>query len=152
MQPPPATKRVHAITPGIVRARNALQSLRRKSRRSAARPALDADQLRRIHRIARYLDSSFHIPGTRIRFGLDSIVGLIPGIGDSVTALASGWILLEAYRMGVRKGTLAKMFGNVAVDAVVGAIPFVGDIFDVYFKANTRNVRLVKKHLAYRSK
>lgn len=102
---------------------------------------------RRIHRLARLLDAQFTVPGTRIRFGLDSILGLIPGAGDTVTAVFSGYIILEAYRLGGSRGTIVKMLGNVAIDWIIGSVPILGDIFDVGFKANLRNIALIERDL-----
>jgi len=102
---------------------------------------------RRIYRIARLLDAQFGIPGTRIRFGLDSILGLIPGAGDTVTAIFAGYIILEAYRLGVSRSTIVKMLGNVAIDWIIGSVPILGDIFDVGFKANLRNIALIERDL-----
>lgn len=106
-----------------------------------------AQRLWRVQQLARWLDTSFTIPGTPIRFGWDSIIGFVPGVGDAFTALTGGWILREAQRSGVSKLTLAKMVGNVAVDMTVGAIPLVGDVFDIYWKSNVRNAKLLEAHL-----
>jgi len=80
--------------------------------------------------------------------GLDPILGLIPGIGDAAGAVLAAWILVEAFRMGASRATLARMAGNVALDAGLGAIPVLGDIFDFAWKANLRNVTLLERHLA----
>ncbi len=93
------------------------------------------------------MDTSFSIPGTPIRFGWDSLLGLIPGVGDVVTAATGGWIIREAHQSGAPSGVMAKMIGNVAVDMVVGVVPLLGDLFDLYWKANVRNARLLEKHL-----
>lgn len=87
------------------------------------------------------------IPGTELRFGIDPILGLIPGFGDAAGAVLAGWILVESYRMGASRATLLRMAGNVAIDAVVGAIPILGDLFDFVWKANLRNVALLERHL-----
>ncbi len=94
------------------------------------------------------MDSSFKVPGTPIKFGWDSIVGLVPGVGDLVSVATGAWLLREAYGAGVTRGTLVKMVGNIAVDATVGTVPLVGDVFDVFWKANLRNARLLEKHLS----
>ncbi len=107
----------------------------------------DAARLRRVQRMARIMDASMSIPGTPIRFGLDSALGLIPGIGDISTAVISGWVLLQAHESGVSKRRLARMAANVAVDVTVGMIPLLGDLFDVYWKSNLRNARLLEEHL-----
>lgn len=93
------------------------------------------------------MDSAVAVPGTRWRVGLDAVVGLIPGVGDSAGLLLSAWVVLEAWRLGVSRGTLLRMAANVAVDAVVGTVPVLGDLFDAGFKANQRNVRLLEREL-----
>jgi hypothetical protein len=103
---------------------------------------------RRLERLATVLDSAIAIPGTRIRLGADSLLGLLPGIGDLVGIGLSGYIIMEARRLGAPATTLARMVANVAIDGVIGAIPIVGDLFDIAFKANRRNVALLREHLA----
>ncbi len=88
------------------------------------------------------------VPGTNLRFGVDPIIGLIPGFGDAVGAILAGWILVEAIRLGVSRATLLRMAGNVACDALVGAVPVLGDAFDFVWKANLWNVALLERHLA----
>src|SRR5690242_15601848 len=94
--------------------------------------------------LARLMDSFFVIPGTQIRFGLDAIIGLIPGLGDTLTSFVSIYILKVASRCGVPRVTLVRMAMNIAIDYVSGIVPFVGDAFDVYWKANLKNVELLK--------
>lgn len=103
---------------------------------------------RRLERLATALDSAFVMPGLGFRFGADSILGLIPGIGDAVSLGLSGWLILEARRLGAPPTMLGRMAANVAIDAAVGAVPIAGDAFDVYFKANRRNLALVRTHIA----
>lgn len=103
-------------------------------------------RLRRIHAIARLMDTAVRIPGTGIRFGADSVIGLIPGIGDAGGALIGLIIVNEARRLGVPNHKLIKMLGNVGIDAFGGSVPLIGDLFDVYFKANWRNLELVLDH------
>ncbi len=103
-------------------------------------------ELDRLERLAAQMDSAFRIPLTRIRVGWDSILGLIPGIGDAAALAPAGYILYRAHQRGTPKPVLARMAGNVALDVAVGAIPVVGDLFDVGFKANRRNVALLRKH------
>ena len=98
--------------------------------------------------LAHMLDDVFVIPGTGVRFGLDGLLGLIPGLGDTLTSLASFYILAAARRHGVPRVTLVRMAGNIAVDYLLGMLPLLGDIFDVYWKANRRNVQLLQRHLA----
>lgn len=103
-------------------------------------------RLDRMRAAARLLDSRFRIPGTNIRFGLDAIVGLVPGVGDFAGAIASAYFIYEAARLGAPGPVLARMVTNVGVEALVGAVPILGDLFDVAFKANNRNMRLLETH------
>lgn len=93
------------------------------------------------------MDSAVAIPGTNVRLGLDALVGLVPVVGDLVTTAISSYILYEARRLGASKFTLARMAANIAIDGVVGAIPIAGDVFDVAFRANRRNMALLRDHL-----
>lgn len=106
----------------------------------------DDPAARRLARTARLLDSSIRLPGG-YRIGWDGIIGLVPGVGDLVGVALSGWVMFGAARLGVSRVTLARMGLNVAIEAVVGAIPIVGDLFDFVFKANERNVRLAERWL-----
>jgi len=110
----------------------------------------EIERLNRLRRIARLLDAQFGIPGTGWRFGADSLLGLVPGLGDSATALVSLYILIEAHRLGVRPSALARMGWNVALDLGLGAVPVVGDIFDFFWKSNLRNIELLERDLAGR--
>jgi hypothetical protein len=103
-------------------------------------PATAADRLRRF---AWLLDELFRIPGTKQRVGLDALIGLVPGVGDTIGALLSTYIILEAARRGASIWTVTRMLANVGVETVVGAIPLLGDLFDVVFKANRRNMALL---------
>jgi hypothetical protein len=94
------------------------------------------------------LDAGFRIPGTSMRFGLDPILGLIPGAGDAAGAVLAGWILVEAVRLGASRATIVRIAANVALDAGLGAVPLIGDVFDFAWKANLRNVALLERHLA----
>jgi hypothetical protein len=104
-------------------------------------------ELRRLHELASLLDSAFQIPGTSFRIGWDSLVGLVPGIGDAMTGVLSAAIVARAAQLGVPRGVLTRMGLNVAVDVIVGAVPLIGDVFDVVWKANKRNVRLLERYL-----
>jgi hypothetical protein len=101
-----------------------------------------------LSKFAYWLDAGIRIPGTNLRFGLDPILGLIPGGGDAAGAVLSGWILVEAVRLGASRATLLRIAGNVALDAGLGTVPIIGDIFDFAWKANLRNVALLERHLA----
>ena len=92
------------------------------------------------------MDAGIRVPGTNLRFGLDPILGLVPGLGDAAGAILAGWILVEATRLGASRATILRMAGNVAFDALVGAVPVVGDVFDFVWKANLRNVALLERH------
>jgi hypothetical protein len=95
------------------------------------------------------LDTAFTIPGTRYRFGLDAIIGLVPGLGDAVSALFSGYLVLQASRMGAPRAVVNRMIANVAIDTIVGWIPVLGDLFDVAWKSNVRNMALLEEHLRH---
>ncbi|RPJ77263.1 MAG: DUF4112 domain-containing protein [Acidobacteria bacterium] len=100
-----------------------------------------------LQRWAGILDSAFRIPGTQIRFGLDALIGLVPGAGDAVAGLFSVAIVLQAARMHLPRIVIARMVLNSLLDLFVGAIPLVGDLFDVAWKANLRNVTLLDRHV-----
>lgn len=110
----------------------------------------NAESLARLRTIARLLDARFGIPGTGLRFGVDSLLGLLPGVGDAATALVSLYILAEARRMGVGMPTLIRMGWNVALDLGLGAVPLLGDIFDLFWKSNLKNIALLEADLARR--
>jgi hypothetical protein len=111
-------------------------------------PAPDAARLMRLTRMADALDSRWRIPGTGVRFGWDGVASVVPGVGDTVTAVFAGWMVLEAARMGAPAPLLARMAANVAVDWAVGSVPVLGTVFDVLFKANRRNLDLLTRHFA----
>ena len=93
------------------------------------------------------MDNAFVIPGTNVRIGLDAFIGLVPFVGDTITSLISLYVLSAAARYRVPRATLMRMAANIAIDSAVGAIPFLGDAFDVYWKANVRNVELLRRSL-----
>ena len=101
-----------------------------------------------LDRLAHWLDDRFSFPGTNIRFGLDGLLGLVPGVGDTASSLVSLYLVIEARRIGVSRLTITRMLFNVLLDWAIGLIPLLGDIFDIAYKANRRNIRLLKKHLA----
>ena len=106
--------------------------------------------LQRVARLAYWLDDRFRIPGTRRRIGLDGLLGFLPGIGDTATALIASYIVLEAARLGVPKATIARMLANVGIDYAIGLVPLVGDLADLGWKANRRNARMLRDHLVAR--
>lgn len=122
-----------------------MRTNRSKPSASSAQDEVDGE----LQLLADWLDSIFQIPGTRIRFGLDAILGLLPGFGDTLSSLISLYILHASHRYGVPRITMARMGMNTAIDWIVGSIPFAGDVFDVYWKANQRNVALLKRHLRH---
>jgi hypothetical protein len=103
--------------------------------------------LAHVEQLAQWLDSKFEIPGLGIRFGLDAIIGLMPGFGDALTSVLSLYILTIASRYKMPRITQARMAANIAVDWLMGSIPLLGDMFDVAWKANQRNAALLKRHL-----
>lgn len=111
-----------------------------------ARPAhLARPELDQLRRFAWILDSQFRIPGTSFRFGMDALVGLIPGFGDFAGAIASTVFLLQGLRIGAPRAVMGRMLANVVIETLVGAIPGLGDLFDATFKANQRNLRLLER-------
>ncbi len=109
------------------------------------------ERLAQVRWLARMLDDNFAIPGTRIRFGWDSVLGFIPGFGDVAGSALALLIVHHAWQTGASKLTLVRMLGNVAADFAIGAVPLVGDLFDFAFKANRRNARLLEHHLNSRA-
>lgn len=110
----------------------------------AEQPESRRQAFERLDQLTRLLDTALVIPGTNIRFGADAIVGLVPGIGDAITTALAAWVVYEARRLGAPRHLIVRMIGNVALDGIVGAVPLVGDMFDVMFKANRRNLRLLR--------
>jgi Domain of unknown function (DUF4112) len=109
-------------------------------------PRSTPDKLEALRRWAVLLDSAFRVPGTKIRFGLDAIIGLIPGLGDISTPTFAGLILLQAVRMRLPIVVQARMVLNAAVDMLLGLVPVLGDVVDVAWKANLRNLALLERH------
>jgi hypothetical protein len=105
------------------------------------RAALD-----RLDRLAMLFDTAFVLPGTNVRFGIESVMRLVPGIGDAAASALSCYLLYEAHALGVPKHVFGRMIANVAFEGIVGAVPLLGDAFDVAFRANRRNVRILREH------
>jgi hypothetical protein len=103
--------------------------------------------IKRLEEFSRFTDGSIGIPFTKFKFGVESLIGLLPVIGDLAGLILSGYVLIEAQRLGVSKRVKSRIIINMLIDFVGGLIPFFGDIFDAMFKANTRNTRILKKHL-----
>ncbi len=102
---------------------------------------------KRVETMEKLLERSFVIPGTNYPIGLDAIVGLVPVVGDLITAGMGAYMVWEARNLGLPKWKLWRMAGNIAFDSAVGAVPLVGDAFDIAFRSNTRNLRIIRKHL-----
>ena len=119
-----------------MRAESALKSVESDDLKQRTKTA------RQMRRLAWLLDASIRVPFTRFRLGLDSLMGLVPGVGDAAGAAMSGFIIAQAWRMGASPATLGRMIGNVLLETVVGVVPLLGDVFDMAYKANLRNVRL----------
>lgn len=115
------------------------------------RPPIDpthaARALERVRTVSSWMDTRYRVPGTSYRFGLDPIISLLPVVGDTASLLISVYPILEAKRAGVRRRTLAKMLANLGLDWLVGLIPLIGVIPDAWYKANTRNLKLLEKEL-----
>ena len=109
-----------------------------------------ADALKRMQAVANLLDSAFVLPGTQQRFGIDAIIGLVPGLGDILTTILSSYVIWEARNLGVSKLAVGRMLGNLAIHASIGSLPLVGDIFDAFFRVNQRNMAIVRKQLEKR--
>lgn len=103
--------------------------------------------LRRLRRLSYLLDQAIHIPGTPIRIGLDPLLGLLPGGGDFLGTALSAYIVIEAARMGLPRAVLTQMVSNIVLDTVTGTVPVLGDLVDLTWKANTKNMVLLEEHL-----
>lgn len=106
-----------------------------------------ARRLARLRRLAWLLDGAFRLPGSKFRFGLNSLISLPPVAGDALLGAISLYIVYEGYRLGVPRGDIARMVGNVAIETAVGTIPVAGDLFDVAFKANLRNLAIIERYV-----
>ena len=104
-------------------------------------------RLARLDALSKLLDMAFIVPGTNIRYGIDGLIGLIPVVGDIITTAISLWVVREARALGAPWHVTSRMLANVALDGVVGLVPLAGDAFDVMFRANVRNVRMLKRWL-----
>jgi hypothetical protein len=101
----------------------------------------------RIEMMEHMLEKAIVLPGIGRRIGLDAIIGLVPVVGDAITAAMGAWIVWEARNLGMSKWQITRMATNVGVDTAIGAIPLVGDLFDLAFRSNSRNLRIIRKHL-----
>jgi hypothetical protein len=126
-----------------------MATVTRRDDRTDRRETPTAEPLRvnpLLERAARWLDESIAIPGLQRRIGFDGIIGLIPGVGDAVTLVSAAVVLKEAKRLGMTRLQRARIVGYYALDAVFGAVPLLGDLFDFFFKANKRSLRLLHRH------
>lgn len=117
-----------------------------QSTRTATEPR-EPPELGRARQMGRLLDESLRLPGTQFRIGLDPILGIVPYVGDGVASIGSLYIVLVGFRLGVPRGTLAKMLAYVAIDYFVGSVPVLGTILDAGLKVNTRNVAAIESHV-----
>ena len=108
-----------------------------------------ATDLERYRALTRLADEAVRVPIIGTRIGLDPLMGLIPGVGDLISAAISSWLIREARRLGAPRWLIARMVWNVAVDAVIGIVPIVGDVFDVVWKANRKNIALLTRYLEH---
>ncbi len=106
-----------------------------------------ASVLRRVEAMEKLLERGFVIPGIGVPIGLDAIIGLVPVVGDFITAALGGWILWEARNLGLSKFHLLRMAANIGIDTALGAVPVVGDAFDLAYRSNTKNVRILRRHI-----
>lgn len=109
-----------------------------------------AARIEQLKKFAELLDGQFRLPGINIEFGLDAIIGLVPFVGDLVAGGLSMWLIREARRLGAPQWLIARMLWNVGVEVTVGAVPIVGDMFDVVWKANRKNVELLRRYFEKR--
>ncbi len=101
----------------------------------------------RVEAMEVLLERSFRIPGVNLPVGLDSIIGLVPVVGDIITAMMGAYMVWEARNLGMSKWQLTRMAANVGIDALLGAVPLAGDLFDFFWRSNTKNLRIIKRHL-----
>jgi hypothetical protein len=111
-------------------------------------PAQAARRLARLRRLAWLMDGAFRLPGSKFRFGLNSLLGLPPVAGDALLGAISLYIVYEGYRLGVPRADIARMIGNVVVETAMGSVPVAGDLFDVAFKANLRNLAIIDRYIS----
>lgn len=107
----------------------------------------EPDEYARLAMIARLLDTRWHVPGTGIRFGADALLSLLPVVGPVASTAVSAYLIWKARRLGISKGMMLRMIGNVGVDALISAVPVAGSVGDIFFRANLRNMALLRRHL-----
>lgn len=110
---------------------------------------MDLDRrLNSLRGLQRLLDEAFHVPGTNLRFGIDPIIGLLPWVGDVLTAVLSCAVVIQAHHMRLPRVVQLRMLLNIGIDVLIGVVPLVGDVADVFWKSNTRNLALLESHAA----
>ena len=114
---------------------------------SSAKNKEKLETLKQLRSLTHTLDNAFEIPGVGYRVGWDAIIGLVPGIGDAIMLVPSGYIVYQAYRLGAPRSTLTRMVFNLGLETVVGSVPLIGDLFDATWKSNARNLYLLEQHL-----
>ena len=110
------------------------------------------EKLTRLRQLSENLDESFTIPGTNIKFGIDALIGLVPGGGDLIGGLFSLYLLRTAIKLKLPKSAIISIMFNIIIDTTIGIVPVIGDIFDIFWKSNKRNMRIIEKHLVNRTK
>ena len=110
------------------------------------------EKITRLRQLSENLDESFTIPGTNIKFGIDALIGLVPGGGDLIGGLFSLYLLRTAIKMKLPKSAIISIMFNIIIDTTIGIVPVIGDIFDIFWKSNKRNMRIIEKHLVNRTK
>ena len=115
-------------------------------------PSSIEQSLLRLEALAQLMDGAFLIPGTKIRVGLDALIGLVPVVGDLISSIISSYLIWEARQLGASRWVIGRMIANTTIDTVFGAVPIVGDAFDVVFRANLKNLALLRRHLEKRGR
>ncbi len=123
--------------------------VRHRSKQGAL-SALKSKELEEVERLAALMDTAVRVPVIGYRIGLDGLIGLIPGIGDAATLIPAGYILYRAKALGVPNDVFLRMVMNTGADTLLGSVPLIGDLFDIAFKSNRRNVDLLRRHLELR--
>lgn len=126
---------------------SAAYDMRREPRPTVTRDTTVSESLLRLESLARVMDSAIQIPGTKVVMGLDALLGIVPVAGDFISGLISSYLIWEARQLGAPRWLIARMSANTALDTLLGSIPIVGDVFDVAYKSNVKNMRLLRRHL-----
>jgi hypothetical protein len=109
------------------------------------------ESMARLEAVGRLMDGAFEVPGTNIRLGLDAVIGLVPVAGDMISGIVSSYLIWEARQLGAPPWLIARMMANTLLDTTIGAIPLVGDAFDLMFRANMKNMALLRRHMEKRA-